>query len=131
MSDKLSKERKSAASTLVVQGYVIFFIFLIIILVMQFKILPLISGFGEGGGLSSLTSALGSSVSIGSGGASSAIEASELSNAFLFLLLVQGLFSGLTIGKLAEGNIKAGIRHSFSLMIFSFIISTGANLIFG
>lgn len=138
MSDKLEKEKKASASTLVVQGYVIFFIFLVIILVMQFKILPLISGFtSSGGGLSSITGALGSAgVGVGSlggggGGGSASINAKQLSNAFLFLLLVQGLFSGLTIGKLSEGSIKSGIKHSFTLMIVSFIVATGANLLFG
>ena len=43
-TDKLRKERKSAISTLIVQSYIIFFVFMIIILVMQFQILPLVSG---------------------------------------------------------------------------------------
>jgi len=127
LSDKLNKERESSASTLVIQGYVIFFIFLVIILVMEFKILPLLSSFSNLGA-SGLGSLLGTS--IGSGGGTK-INASELSNSFLFMLLVQGLFSGLTIGKLAEGNIKAGIKHSFALMMLSFFVSTGANLLFG
>lgn len=126
LSDKLNKERKSSASTLIVQGYVIFFIFLVIILVMQYKILPLISSFSTSG-ISGLGGIVGGVAS--AGGAK--VDLSSLSNAFLFLLLVQGLFSGLTIGKLSEGTIKAGVKHSFALMIFSFLISTGAGLIFG
>ena len=64
-------------------------------------------------------------------GAGGGLNADELSNAFLYLLMIQGLFSGLTIGKLSEGNIKGGIKHSFALIILSFLISSGANLIFG
>src|SRR3990167_604237 len=52
-------------------------------------------------------------------------------NAFLYLLLIQGFFSGLTIGKLSEGTIKPGIKHSFILMVMAFIISAGANAFFG
>ena len=37
--EKLRKERRSAIYNLVVQGYIIFFIFIIIILIMEFKIL--------------------------------------------------------------------------------------------
>jgi len=59
------------------------------------------------------------------------INPNEISNAFLYLLLIQGFFSGLTIGKLTEGDVKAGIRHSFALMLMSFLIATGANVIFG
>ncbi len=118
MSDKLKKERRAAIQTLVVQGYIIFIVFIIIILVMQFRILPMISGIAEVGG----------AVGLGVGGE---LDTAEISNAFLYLLLIQGFFSGLTIGKLAENNMKAGLKHSFALMFLSFIISTGANLIFG
>ncbi len=120
LSDKLRKERKAVISTLVVQGYIIFLVFMIIILVMQFKILPLISGIAD-------------VRSIGIGGLQTGqnVSAQEISNSFLYLLLIQGLFSGLTIGKLSEGTFKAGIRHSFGLMVGSFFISTLAGLIFG
>jgi pilus assembly protein TadC len=118
-SDKLKKERKATIQTLVVQGYIIFFVFIIIILVMQFKILPMISGIAEVGG------------GFGLAGGGTPIDQAEISNAFLYLLLIQGLFSGLTIGKLAEGNIKAGIRHSFALVVMSFLIAAGANAFFG
>ncbi|HEB47244.1 MAG TPA: hypothetical protein ENI22_02135 [Candidatus Pacearchaeota archaeon] len=123
MADKLKKERKATIATLVVQGYIIFFVFIVIILVLQFQILPLLTGFAPTG------ESLGLGGFIGGGG--SPISQEELSNSFLYLLLVQGFFSGLTIGKLSEGNIKTGIRHSFTLMMFAFLISAGANVFFG
>src|SRR3989338_6738186 len=55
----------------------------------------------------------------------------EVSNAFFYLLIIQGLFSGLTVGKLAEKNFKAGIKHSFILMILAFMVSSTANFFFG
>ena len=126
MTDKLKKERKSMISSLVSQGYIIFLVFMVIILVLQFQIVPMVSGIGD----------LGGSLGFGGGGASAAnldvkVLQSEVSNAFLYLILVQGFFTGLVIGKLAEGNFKSGIKHSFSLMFLSFIISTVANLFFG
>ena len=119
MSDKLKKERKTAISTLTTQGYIIFFVFMVIVLIMQFYIVPMVSGIAEIGtfGVSEVTTAGGG------------IGAEEISSAFFYLLLVQGFFSGLTIGKLSEGTIKAGIKHSFSLMFIAFIISSIANLI--
>ncbi len=119
-SDKLKKERKAAISSLVVQGYIIFIVFIIIILVLQFQILPLMAGIsGEG------------TLGIGGLGGGAPIEQEELANSFLYLLLIQGLFSGLTIGKLSEGTIKPGIKHSFILMFLAFLVSTGANIFFG
>src|SRR3990172_550506 len=120
-SDKLKKERKAVISTLVVQGYIIFFVFIIIVLVMQFQIIPLLSGISGVGVIS------------GQLGATAQFESvqTEITNSFLYLILIQGLFSGLAIGKLAEGNLKSGIKHSFALMFLSFITSSGANLFFG
>ena len=121
MSDKLKKERKATISTLIVQGYIIFFVFMIIVLIMQFYIVPMISGIADVGSLG-----VGGITAIGGG-----IEQEDISSAFLYLLLFQGFFSGLTIGKLSEGNIKAGVKHSFALVLVAFIISSVANLIAG
>lgn len=121
-SDKLKKERKAAISTLVVQGYIIFFVFMAIILVMQFQILPMVSGISNIGDIG--VAGLG-----GRGG--EAVSQEELANSFLYMLLIQGFFTGLTIGKLAEGNIKSGIKHSFALMLMAFLTSAGANIILG
>jgi pilus assembly protein TadC len=121
LSDKLKKERKAAISTLVVQGYIIFIIFMIIILVMQFQILPMVSGIAETGTLGS----------IGVGATGEQVGLAEVSTSFLYLLLIQGFFSGLAIGKLAENDIKAGLKHSFALVLISLLVSTGANVLFG
>lgn len=122
-ADKLKKERKAAISTLVIQGYIIFFVFIIIILVMQFQILPMVSGIAEVGAVTGGT--VGSEIAAGQG-----LSQEDISSSFLYLMLIQGFFTGLTIGKLAEGGAKAGIKHSFALMIVSFIVSQVANLVF-
>ncbi len=120
MSDKLKKERRAVIQTLVVQGYIIFFVFIIIVLIMQFRIVPIISNISSVG-----------AIGIGSGATSSSdLSPDTLSTSFLYLLLVQGFFSGLAVGKLAEGTLKAGVKHSFALMILSFLSSTGANIFF-
>jgi len=119
-TDKLKKERKAIISTLITQGYIIFFVFLIIVLVLQFRIIPMISGIGDVG----FTPGGIESSALDTGGDANALDAS---NAFIYLLLVQGFFSGLTIGKLAEKNLKAGIKHSFILMILAFLVSSGAS----
>jgi flagellar protein FlaJ len=122
MSDKLKKERKAVISTLTVQGYIIFFVFMVIVLVMQFYIIPMITGIANLGSLGT-----GDISSVGTG----TTTAIDVSKAFLYLLIIQGFFSGLTIGKLAEGEIKAGIKHSFALMVLAFLISAVANILFG
>lgn len=114
-SDKLRKERRAAISTLIIQGYIIFFVFIIIVLVLQFRLIPLIFNLGGGLGLPGT----GAQIAVG-------VDQEQISNAFLFMLLIQGFFSGLIIGELSEQNLKAGVKHSFILMISAFLISSGA-----
>ena len=122
--EKLKKERRAAIYNLVVQGYIIFFIFIGIMLVMEFKILPLTSNIG------SIGDAGGSLIDAGIPGGGG-FSPEELSRPFLYLLLTQGFFAGLVIGKLAEGSVKKGIKHSFILVVLSFLISTGTKLFLG
>lgn len=93
-------------------------------LVMQFKIIPLsqevqnIDSFeGTGDAFEGLN--------IGGG---SEISSEQLARPFLYMLIIQGIFSGLAIGKLSEGSIKAGIKHSFVMTITAFLVATGAKL---
>ncbi len=121
--EKLKKERKATMFNLIMQGYIIFFIFIGIMLVMEFKILPMTYGtesaagvFG-GGDIAALGTSLGTQAQ--------KLTPEEISRMFLYLLLTQGFFAGLTIGKLSEGSLKAGIKHSFILTITAFLVSTG------
>ena len=122
--EKLKKERRSAIYSLVVQGYIIFFVFIGIILVMEFKILPLTVGISGIGGFSGSVK----DIEAAGGAKGTGFDPAQFTKPFLYLLLTQGLFIGLVIGKLTEGSIKSGIKHSFILMITAFLISSGARL---
>lgn len=131
MSDRLKKERKAAISTLVVQGYIIFFVFVIIILIMQFQILPMVSGISGIGDITSGNIGNMGDVEEVNMGEGETITGTEMASSFLYLLIIQGFFTGLTIGELSEGSIKSGIKHSFALMLISFFVSAIANVILG
>ena len=125
--EKLKKERKAAVYSMVVQGYIIFFIFIGIMLVMQFKILPLTSDMeGMRGGLSADIDTLTDENT-----GESDFDPKELSKHLLILLIVQGLCTGLVVGKLAEGSVKAGIKHSFIMASAALVIGSGANAFLG
>jgi flagellar protein FlaJ len=120
----LKKERRASVSSIVMQGYIIFFIFIIIMLVMQFKVLPIVSDMGQIN--------LGSSGTIGqetANAGATGISSDQISNSFLYLILAQGFFMGLIIGKISEGKVKAGLKHSFILFAISILISTGSRVI--
>ncbi|MBS3074728.1 type II secretion system F family protein [Candidatus Pacearchaeota archaeon] len=118
--EKLKKEQKSAIYNLVVQGYIIFLVFIAIILVVQFKIIPLTSTIGSYGVETDITTFR----NVG-------LSSEKFSNPFLFLIITQGIFTGLVIGKIAEGKVRAGIKHSFILSAISFLVLMGARSVFG
>ncbi|MGV8151510.1 MAG: type II secretion system F family protein [Candidatus Nanoarchaeia archaeon] len=125
--EKLRKERAAAIYTLVVQGYIIFTIFIAIMLVMQYQILPIASQLSEG-------SSMAGEANVGlpgMGSSGQAMTSGEMAKPFIFLLIAQGFFAGLVIGKLSEGKIKAGIKHSFALVIIALLLYTGAKLLLG
>ena len=73
----------------------------------------------------------GGEIGFEGGAGDAAKKATDFSFAFLSLLIAQGFFAGIVIGKLAEGKIKSGIKHSFIMVAMALLISTGAKLLLG
>ncbi|MBU3923801.1 MAG: type II secretion system F family protein [Nanoarchaeota archaeon] len=113
--EQLRKERRAAVSNLVTQGYMIFFIFIIIMLVLEFEILPMVSELQPSEGLSVSAKSL---------------DSSEFSRPLFIMLLVQSFFAGLVIGKISEGTLKSGLKHSFILLAVTLLVVTGARTLF-
>ncbi len=131
--EKLRKERTAAISSIIAQGYIIFFIFIAIMLVMEFKIMPITQGLGGLGldlsGNINAQNLNSQTVDLKAAAAKASAEQNSTISPFLVLLLVQGFFCGLIIGKISTGNIRGGLRHSFVLMMSAFLISTVSKLI--
>ena len=45
----------------------------------------------------------------------------DLKRIFLHLTLVQGFFSGIVAGKMGEGSVSAGLKHSLIMMLLGFV----------
>ena len=120
---KIKDERRSDTYTQLFQGYFIFFIFIAIMLVVQIYLLPQLgditltvsSNYGSltSGNIDAMTTQNASSVNI-----------LDFNNIFLALVLIQGFFAGIMIGKFAEGEAKMGLKHSVVLMIVSYLVIT-------
>ena len=115
----LKKERKAAIANLVTQGYIIFIVFIVIMLVLEFKILPIVSDLS------------GTSSGLDLGGASGVSVDVNFARPLFVVLLVQSFFAGLVIGKISEGSVKNGIKHSFILIVITLLVVTGARAFFG
>jgi flagellar protein FlaJ len=116
---KMKEERKASVFSQIVQGYIVFFVFIVIMLVMQLYLFPQIQEVGSLGGLTGLDFAEGV---VGSGEA----ENVNLDSTFFSLILIQGFFAGIMIGKFSEGTIKQGVMHSLILMTSAALIITTA-----
>lgn len=137
---KIKEQRRASVHSQVVQSYIIFFIFIGVMIVVQNMLVPyLVGGGGEGG---SLLGGAGGAVMGGSAGGSSDLKMSvtikfgsvrdfvrsisewfsSLRGVFVMLSLIQGLFAGIIIGKMAEGDLTSGLKHSLILMTIAMFV---------
>lgn len=112
---KLKDERKSNAYSQTIQGYIIYFFFVGIMIVMQLQLIPKLSSIGG-----ELGSGLGT-IGIGNIGSSGGGEV-EFGPIFIATIIVQGLFAGLMLGKFAEGDFKSGLKHSLIMIIVGYLV---------
>jgi len=96
-------ERESMIYTQMVTGYIIFFVFLGVLVALQKFLLPSLGSLADSG-----------------------LKASDLSilysTTFQRLIIIQGFFSGLFIGKISEGHLIAGLKHSLIMMVIGYSV---------
>ncbi|QQG38920.1 MAG: type II secretion system F family protein [Candidatus Woesearchaeota archaeon] len=108
---KIKEERKSSTYSQIVQGYIIFFVFIGIMLVLDLKLFPT---------LLNLSGDLVGGIGLAGGGGATV----QFSHIFFALIIIQGFFAGLMIGKFSEGALKYGVKHSFALIIIALLFIT-------
>ena len=116
MIQKISKERSSSVRSQVVMSYIIYFVFIFILIAMQAFLIPSLTADASTGpiGLTSQKPINTPSPEVYQG-------------TFTMFILIQGFFAGLVTGKMAEGSIKGGLKHSMLLIfcgysLFTFVI---------
>lgn len=115
---QLKEERESQLYGEMITGYVVFFIFIGILVALTSYLLP---------SLASAQSSLGSTggFSAFGGGAGNLQENITLYESwFKRLVFIQAIFSGLIIGKLSEGELKAGFKHMGILFAIGYLAVT-------
>ena len=114
---KMREERRASVYSQQIQGYIVFFIFIAIMLVLQAYLLPKISDIATGLMGPSLGGSTGGLVSEG-------VKIQKIGDIFIWLIMIQGFFAGLMIGKFSEGSVKYGIKHALILCTVSYILIT-------
>jgi len=104
--NKIRKERYSSVYNQMLIGYVIFFVFIGVIIILKVFLIPSLYAFMAPQAGLVITEEL----------------SMFFSSVFQMLVLIEGFFSGLVIGKMAEGSIIAGLKHSLVLIATSYSI---------
>lgn len=130
---KIKYERKAGIHSQTIQSYVIFFVFLGVMVVISNLLIPFMSNVGEKGeeDMPSLTqealTGMMTDVAIDTTNVFTFFGSLgkwfvSLNGIFLMLSLIQSFFAGMVIGKLSEGNLQAGLKHSLILGTVAFFI---------
>ncbi|MEM4244766.1 MAG: type II secretion system F family protein [Candidatus Nanoarchaeia archaeon] len=117
---KIKAERKSSTYSQIVQGYIVFFVFIGIMLLLQIKLFPLLSNVSG-----SMTEGLAAS-GLAGGLFGSSGQDINMDRLFFSLIMIQAFFAGIMVGKFSEGTVKQGLLHSLILMTISALIVTTA-----
>lgn len=122
---KIKEERKAGIHSQVMQSYIIFFVFLGVMIVIQNLLIPYMSKLGPGAETPAMTTVVKIDFS---SPPSFIISLGEwfvsMHGIFLMMSVIQGFFAGVVLGKLAEGDLTSGLKHSLILSTLAFIIIT-------
>lgn len=113
--NKIKEERTVSVHSQILTSYLIFFVFIFILVVLQTFLLPALSG--------------GDIPGVGGSGMESSIPIEVYSQGFMNFIIIQGFFAGLATGKMAEGSIVAGLKHSVVLIIIGYTVFSFAGQI--
>ncbi len=112
---KINAERRAAVYSQIMTSYLIFFVFIFIMVIIQVMILPTLtpSEISEVTLIENVTP----------------ISPEEYQTIFTVFIVLQGFFAGLATGKMAEGSLTAGFKHSLILVIVGYAIFSLATML--
>ncbi len=109
--NKIRQERSASVQSQLVTSYMIFFVFIFILLILKSFLIP------------SLGNMQMSSSLMGEEQEQASVMPTELyTQTFINFILVQGFFAGLATGKMAEGSLIAGLKHSIVLIVIGYTL---------
>lgn len=100
----LQKKRGSETAPYIVVCYLSYFIFLAIIVVISVTLFPMMETMGKEAGAAALEGTLTVTVKEG--------QLATYKRLFFHALVLQGFFAGIITGKIGEGSMLAGLKHS-------------------
>jgi len=105
--ERLKAERVAYLYSQIMTGYIIFFVFLGVIIALGRFLIPSLTSMNIEGVI---------------GGAGKPSLAEDYKSLFRNLILIQGMFAGLSVGKMSEGSFIGGLKHSLVMVIVGIIV---------
>jgi flagellar protein FlaJ len=105
--DKIKSERTASVQSQIVTSYLIFFVFIFILVILQTFLIPALGAASQ----SALEDVGGTSVT-----------SILYTQTFINFIVIQGFFAGLATGKMAEGSVVAGFKHSLVLIVIGYTL---------
>jgi flagellar protein FlaJ len=115
---RLKEERQSQLYGEMITGYIVYFIFIGILVALTTYLLPNLASASESLGTGGLA------LFGNSGGGSLQENIALYEKWFSRLVFIQAIFSGLIIGKLSEGEFRAGFKHTAVLFAAGYLTTT-------
>jgi len=113
----LEKRRSSETKPYLMVCYISYFVFLAVIMIMSYVFLPMMKEASEATSGAALPSGMGKF-------AVSDADLAKYNMLFFHALVIQGFFAGIVTGKMAEGKVVAGLKHSVFFIIVAVIAYT-------
>ncbi|MCD6591099.1 MAG: type II secretion system F family protein [Candidatus Aenigmarchaeota archaeon] len=103
---KIKQERSTSVQSQVVTSYLIYFVFIFILLILQVFLIPALT--------KTTVSPLESETT------QPEMPSELFTQTFVNFIIIQGFFAGLATGKMAEGSLVAGFKHSLVLIVIGY-----------
>jgi flagellar protein FlaJ len=128
---KIKDKRRAAGHSQIIHSYVLFMVFLVVMIVIQNMLIPYMMNLEQAQategivrtGFSGMTKTIHIDfTSVPAFAASIVGWFGSLHGVLIMLASIQGLFAGLVIGKMSEGVMMQGIKHSLILITIAIFI---------
>ena len=113
----LEKRRSSETKPYLMVCYISYFVFLAVILIMSYTFLPMMKEAAKATSGAALPGGMGQF-------AVSDADLATYNMLFFHALVIQGFFAGIVTGKMGEGKVVAGLKHSVFFIIVAVIAYT-------
>lgn len=113
--NKIKKERSASVQSQVMTLYLIYFVFVFILIVLQTFLIPALNV--QMPGMDDIT---GGTMALS--GEQREAQTEIYAAAFLNFILIEGIFAGIATGKMAEGSVVAGLKHSIILTVLGYTL---------